>query len=86
MQDHKTKKPTKKQMIDSIPKVMEDELKKNYIKNMIQGSEIAYSMMLEYINEGHTLEEVKSFIEKTLEPKNKKVMELVALGKVKDEV
>lgn len=78
MEGYKTKKPTKKQMIDSIPQLMNEELKKNYIKNLIQGSEIAYNMMLEYINEGHTLEEVKSFIEKILE--NKKVMEIVTLG------
>jgi hypothetical protein len=78
-QSRKPKKPTKKQMIEQIPKVMEQDLKKNFIKNLVQGFEISNQMILDKINGGASLEEVKIFVELNL--KNKNVVEKVANGK-----
>jgi hypothetical protein len=77
MEGHKSKKPTKKELIESIPKVVEQDLKKNYIKNMAQGFELANQMMLDYINSGHGIVEVKSFIEKNLSQDGKDAMSKV---------
>ena len=77
-QSHKPKKPTKKQMIEQIPKVVESDLKKNFIKNIMIGFESCNQMILDKINNGSTLEEVKSFVEMNL--KNKDVVEKVANG------
>ena len=82
-QSRKPKKPTKKQMIEQIPKVMEQDLKKNFIKNLVQGFEISNQMILDKINNGATLEEVKNFVELNL--KNKDVVEKVANGVDKTE-
>ena len=65
--------------LEEISKVVESDLKKNYIKNMIQGFEIANKMILDKINSGATLEEVKKMVELNL--KNKKVIEKVASEK-----
>lgn len=82
-QSHKPKKSTKKQMIEQIPKVVESDLKKNFIKNIIIGFESCNQMILDKINSGATLEEVKSFVELNL--KNKDVVEKVANGVDKSE-
>ena len=65
--------------LEDISKVVESDLKKNYIKNMIQGFEIANKMILDKINNGATFEEVKKVVELNL--KNEKVIEKVANGK-----
>ena len=78
-QSRKPKKMTKKQMIEQIPKVVESDLKKNFIKNIMIGCESCKQMILDKINNGATLEEVKSFVELNL--KNKDVVEKVANGK-----
>ena len=65
--------------LEEISKVVESDLKKNYIKNMVQGFETANQMILDKINSGATLEEVKKMVELNL--KNKKVIEKVASGK-----
>ena len=44
--------------LEEISKVVESDLKKNYIKNMIQGFEIANKMILDKINSGATIEEI----------------------------
>ena len=80
MEGHKKKKPTKAEMIASIPKVVEKELNKNYIKNMSQGGQIAQQMILDYINDGHGIEEVKSFIKKNLSQNGIETMDKVAIG------
>ena len=80
MEGHKKKKPTKAEMIASIPKIVESDLKKNYIKNMTQGGQIAQQMILDYINDGHGIEEVKSFIEKNLSQGGIETMDKVAIG------
>ncbi len=79
MQSRKPKKPTKKQMIEQIPKVVESDLKKNYIKNIMIGFESCNQMILDKINSGASLEEVKIFVELNL--KNKDVVDKVANGK-----
>ena len=82
-QSRKPKKPTKKQMIEQIPKVMEQDLKKNFIKNIMIGFEISNQMILDKINNGASLVEVKNFVELNL--KNKDVVEKVANGVDKTE-
>jgi radical SAM superfamily enzyme YgiQ (UPF0313 family) len=77
-QRRKPKKPTKKQMIEQIPKVMEQDLKKNFIKNIMIGFESCNQMILDKINSGASLEEIKNFVELNL--KNKDVVEKVANG------
>lgn len=77
MEDRKRKKPTKKEMIEAIPKVVEQELNKNYIKNMTQGFELANRMILDYINAGHGIDDVKGFIEKNLSVKGIEAMDKV---------
>ena len=59
----------------------EGALKENFIKNIVMGFEIANQMIIDYINKGHTLEEVKAFCEKNV--KKKDVLEKVANGKNK---
>ena len=78
-QSRKPKKLTKKQMIEQIPKVFEQDLKKNFVKNIMIGFESCNQMILDKINNGATLEEVKNFVELNL--KNKDVVEKVANGK-----
>ena len=51
-QSRKPKKPTKKQMIEQIPKVVESDLKKNFIKHIMIGFESCNQMILDKINNG----------------------------------
>lgn len=80
MDSHKKKKQTKAEMIASIPKHVEDKLKEGYIKNMVQGFTLANKMLLDYINDGHTIDEVKSFVEKNVSKDGIKTMEKVIGG------
>ena len=84
MDGHKSKKPTKKQMIEEIiPKQFKDELNKTHIKGLVQGFEVANQMLIDYAD-GHSLEEVVDFCKKNIE--QKQVMESVVSGvKVVDE-
>jgi len=84
MDSHKSKKPTKKQMIEEvIPKQFKDELNKAHIKGLVQGFEVANQMLIEYAD-GHSLEQVVDFCKKNIE--QKQVMESVVGGvKVADE-
>ena len=84
MDGHKSKKLTKKQMIEEvIPKQFKDELNKTHIKGLVQGFEVANQMLIEY-SDGHSLEEVVDFCKKNIEQKS--VMESVVSGvKVADE-
>ena len=78
MEGHKSKKPTKKQMIEEvIPKQYEQKLKDIHIKGMVQGFEVANQMLMEYA-ESHTIEEVVDFCKKNVEQKN--VMSKVVSG------
>jgi hypothetical protein len=77
MEGHKSKKPTKKQMMEDVPKRFEQELKSAHIKGMVQGFEVANQMLLEWA-ENHTIEEVVEFCRKNVENKGK--MEKVVKG------
>ena len=83
MEGHKKKKMTKAELIASIPQVMNKELKDNFAKNMMHGFEIANTMMLDYINDSHNLDDVKGFIERNLSKEGKDAMMKVVIG-VKD--
>lgn len=49
-----------------------EELKKNYIKNMVQGYEVAMQMIVEFCDSGdRTVADIKAFCEHCLKPKNK---------------
>ena len=52
-----------------IVKTFEQELKKNHIKGMIQGQEVFAQTILDYINNGKTLDDIKRFCETTLHSK-----------------
>lgn len=80
MDGHKKKKPTKAELIASIPNVVNKELKDNFAKNMMQGFEVANQMMLDYINDGHNLDDVKDFIERNLSKEGKDAMMKVVIG------
>lgn len=77
-ESHKKKKPTKKQAQSMIVKTFEDELKKNHIKGMVQGGEIMAKTILDYINSGKTIDEIKKFCESTLHSGD--TMEKIANG------
>ena len=81
MEDRKAKKPTKKQILEQIPVVMEQELKSNYIKNMVMGFELGQQMILDYINNGHNIEEVKEFVTKNLVKENSQKVVDIAIKK-----
>lgn len=66
---YKKKKPTKKEAQDMIVKTFEQELKKNHIKGMVQGQEVFAQTILDYINNGKTLDDIKRFCETTLNSK-----------------
>lgn len=83
IQDHRKRSPTKKQAIQGVATHVDNTLKQNFIKNMIQGSDIAYHTIIDYINDGHTLEETKNFCQMNID--NRKIMEEVAIKKEKDE-
>lgn len=68
----------KEKIVDTFNK----ELKGNYIKNLIEGSEIAYTLILDNINKGYSLEQVKAFCELQLSPKGKETMRKVAGAKI----
>jgi folylpolyglutamate synthase/dihydropteroate synthase len=68
MEGRKSKKPTKKQMMEELPKKFEQELKNAHIKGMVQGYELSNQMLLEWA-ENHTIEEVVEFCKKNVEDK-----------------
>lgn len=79
MEDHKAKKPTKKQAVQNIKDNVENTLKENFVKNMILGSDVAYRTIIEYINKGHSVEDVKAFCQMNIEHKD--AMEKVTTNK-----
>lgn len=78
IESYKTKKLTKKQIIKQIPKVVEQDLQKNFIKNIMIGFETSNQMILDKINNGASLDEIKELVELNL--KNKNLIEKVANG------
>ncbi len=79
MDGHKSKKPTKKQMIEEvIPNQFKEELHKAHIKGLVQGFEVANQMLIDYAD-GHSFEQVIDFCKKNIEQKS--VMESMVSGK-----
>jgi len=69
MEGHKSKKPTKKQMIEEVlPNQIREELRKTHIKGLVQGFEIANTMIMEYAKE-NDVEQVIEFCQKNIEQK-----------------
>ena len=66
---------TKKQSKTPTEMVVEtfgEELKKNYIRKMVQGYEIAMKMIVEFCNSGdRSVEDIKAFCEGCLKPQSK---------------
>ena len=60
---------------------MEQELKSNYIKNMVMGYELGQQMILDYIEKGHTIDEVKEFVIKNLKKENLEKVVDIAIKK-----
>lgn len=71
---HKRKKMTKKEAMDSVSKSVKENLQSNYIKNIVQGFEIANKMLAEYM-ETHTFEESKEFVNKNLKRESLETLE-----------
>lgn len=92
MDGHKKKKPTKaelqaivdtimpKEEQEKIPKFVESEIKGGHIKNMMIGYQVANQMLLDYINNHHTIDEVKAFVEKNVSKDGVETMEKVIGG------
>ncbi len=67
MEKKQNKTPT-----EMVVETFDKELKKNYIKNMVQGYEIAMKMIVDFCNSGdRTAADIKAFCEGCLKPKNK---------------
>ena len=70
MESYKKKKPTKKQMIEEVlPNQIKEELRKTHIKGLVQGFEIANTMIMEYAKENN-IEQVIEFCKKNIEQKD----------------
>ncbi len=67
----------KNEAVQEIVDHFEKKLKENFIKNIMMGWETANKMILNYINDGHDIEDVKTFLENNLKPANKKKMEKI---------
>lgn len=80
MDSHKKKKPTKAEIIASIPKHVEDTIKAGHIKNMMIGYQVANQMLLDYIENHHTMDEIKAFVEKNVSKDGIGTMEKVIGG------
>jgi hypothetical protein len=65
-QSHKNKKPTKKQLEQSVIDKFQSEVKSQHIKNIMIGFETANQLILDKINEGSDIKEIKSFCEKNI--------------------
>lgn len=61
LESHKRKLPTKKQAKNMIIETFKQELKKNHIKGLIEGGEIISKTILDYINNGKSIDEIKNF-------------------------
>lgn len=57
---------------DTVVEVFGQELKKNYIKNMVQGYEIAMKMIVDFCDRGdRSVADIKAFCEGYLKPQSK---------------
>lgn len=61
-----------KSLTETVVEVFGQELKKNYIKNMVQGYEIAMKMIVDFCDRGdRSVADIKAFCEHCLKPQNK---------------
>lgn len=85
LEDHKQRKLTKAEKTDLISNFVaeytEQKLHDGKILNMMQGFELANKMILDYINNGKNIDDVKNFIEKNLSPSGKEAMNKVVQSK-----
>jgi hypothetical protein len=78
---HKSKKSTKKEFInEQLPKLIKEKLKESHIKGLVQGFEVANQMLLDYIKDGHTMDELINFASKNVI--NSEVVEKIAKGEL----
>ena len=57
---------------ETVVETFEKELKKNYIKNMVQGYEVAMKMIADFCDRGdRSVADIKAFCEHCLKPQNK---------------
>lgn len=88
MEGHKKKKSTKKERIEAIPRMVQNMLKENFVKNMIQGFELSNKMILDYMDSEdengnkRTLEDVRNFVYKNI-VEGSKIVEDVTMGSIK---
>lgn len=68
-----SKNKNNEQIANNISNYVQKVLKENFIKNLKQGSNIAYELILEKINNGCTIEELKEFLEKVIKHNEKEV-------------
>ncbi len=61
MEGRKKKKPTKKEAQDLIVETFKNNIKNAHINGIVQGGEIIATIVLEDINNGKSLEEIKNF-------------------------
>lgn len=82
MSKEKEQEKAKQEIVAYVEKTLKD----NFIKNMMMGFQTANEMILRYINDGHDIDEVKTFLENNLKPKGKKAMEKVLSYDVVEEI
>lgn len=63
MPQDRQRKQTKKSKIEEIGKHVDKTLRDNFIKNLVQGGEICAKEILDMINDGGGVEDVKKFCE-----------------------
>ncbi len=57
---------------EMVVEIFDKELKKNYIKNMVQGYEIAMQMIVDFCDRGdRSVADIKAFCEGCLKPQSK---------------
>ena len=78
LEGHKQRKLTKAEKSDElanlVARYVDEKLNEGKVLNMMQGAEINNHMLLDYINDGHGIDDVKSFIEKNLSQNGKDAM------------
>lgn len=67
-----------KDLEDAIKETVRDKQAANYVKNIIEGSEIAYKAILKKINNGYGVDEIKAFCNDMLSDKVDKFLYGVA--------
>ena len=82
-ESRKRKKPTKKEMQQKVVDTFQTELKRNYIKALVQGREIFAQTILDNIANGKTLDDIKRLCEVSLH--SKEITEQIAMNEKEKE-